>query len=190
MEPHGKTSAQTAWRTVLASSGRHSKRAYATIAISGDIAENGVLITTPRRLDRGANEWRKSVSNRYVLSACLLASLAVTPAFAANTFQDTCSEIHFAYDGNNATIKAVCLRANGTANPTSLTLQGISNQNGKLTQGTGASTFQQSCGNIQILVNNGPNVSLSALCRTTSGSSVATSLSLNNISNNNGTLQQ
>jgi CVNH domain len=130
------------------------------------------------------------VSNRYVFSACLLASLAVSPAFAENTFQNTCSEIRFAYDGNNATIKAVCLRANGTANPTSLTLQGISNQNGKLTQGTGASTFQQSCGNIQILVNNGPNATLSALCRTTSGSSVATSLSLNNISNNNGNLQQ
>ena len=127
---------------------------------------------------------------RYLLPACLLAGIAVTPALAENTFQNTCSEIHFAYDGNNATLKAVCLRANGTANPTSLTLQGISNQNGKLTQGTGASTFQQSCGNIQILVNNGPVVTLSALCRTTSSSSVATSLSLNNISNNNGTLAQ
>jgi hypothetical protein len=71
-----------------------------------------------------------------------------------------------------------------------LTLQGISNQNGKLTQGTGASTFQQSCGNIQILINNGPNISLSALCRTTNGSSVATSQSLNNIANSNGTLVQ
>jgi hypothetical protein len=188
MERHGKTSARMALRMFSASSSRHPKRAYATITTSGDDTENGVLITPLPH--RGANEWRKSVSNRYVFSACLLASLAVSPAFAENTFQNTCSEIRFAYDGNNATIKAMCLRANGTANATSLTLQGISNQNGKLTQGTGPSTFQQSCGNIQILVNNGPNATLSALCRTTSGSSVATSLSLNNISNNNGNLQQ
>ena len=127
---------------------------------------------------------------RYLLPACLLAGIAATPALAANTFQNTCSEIRFAYSGNNATLQAVCLRADGTANATSLTLQGISNQNGKLTQGTGPSTFQQSCGNILILINNSPNATLSALCRTTSGSSVATSLSLNNISNNNGTLVQ
>ncbi len=87
-------------------------------------------------------------------------------------------------------MQAVCLRANGTPNATTLTLQGISNQNGKLTQGSGPSTFQQSCGNIQILVGNGPNVTLSALCRTTSGSSDATSLWLNNIANNNGNLVQ
>jgi CVNH domain len=77
----------------------------------------------------------------------------------------------------------------GTPNPTSLILQGISNQNGTLTHGAGASSFQQSCGNIQILVT-GPNTLLSAICRTTSGSSNSTSLSLDNISNNNGTLAQ
>jgi hypothetical protein len=68
-------------------------------------------------------------------------------------------------------------------------LQGISNQNGTLTQGSGASTFQQSCGNIQIIVT-GPNLLLSAICRTSSGGSNSTSLSLDNISNNNGTLAQ
>ena len=77
----------------------------------------------------------------------------------------------------------------GTPNPTSLILQGISNQNGKLTHGSGNSTFQMSCGNIQILVD-GPSVTLSAICRTTSGSATPTSLSLNNISNNNGNLVQ
>jgi CVNH domain len=116
-------------------------------------------------------------------------ALAATPALADNTFQNTCSNITFAYSGNNASLQAVCLRANGTPNHSVLILQGISNQNGKLTQGTGASTFQQSCGYIQIIVN-GPDVELSALCRTTSGSSNPTSLSLNNISNNNGNLQQ
>ena len=42
----------------------------------------------------------------------------------------------------------------------------------------------------QIIIITGPNALLSALCRTISGSSNSTSLSLNNISNDNGTLQQ
>lgn len=125
---------------------------------------------------------------RSLLAGCVLA-IAVTPAFAENTYQNTCSEIRFAYSGNKATIQAVCLKADGTTNATSLTLQGISNQNGKLVQGSGAATFQQSCGTIQILVN-GPNTLLSALCRLTDGRSQPTSLSLNNISNNNGNLAQ
>lgn len=119
--------------------------------------------------------------------ACALMTVAAGPAFATTTFQNTCSNISFVYSGNNAAISAVCLRANGTPNPTTLVLQGISNQNGILTQGSGASTFQQSCGNIQIIIT-GPNALLSAMCRTTSGSSNSTSLSLSNINNNNGTL--
>jgi hypothetical protein len=114
---------------------------------------------------------------------------ATTPALAANTYQNTCSNIAVAYSGNNASLQAICLRADGTPNPSSLMLQGISNQNGTLTQGSGASTFQQSCGNIQIIVT-GPNSLLSAICRTSSGSSNSTSLLLDNISNNNGTLAQ
>jgi len=131
-----------------------------------------------------------TLTNRYLVCAAALACFAAMPASAANTFQNTCSEIHFAYSGNNATLQAVCLRANGTPKATSLVLQGISNQNGKLTQGSGPSTFQMTCGNILILVDNGPNVSLSAICRMTNGSSIATSLSLNNIANNNGNLVQ
>ena len=124
-----------------------------------------------------------------LLIACALMTAASGPAFATTSFQNTCSNISFVYSGNNAAISAVCLRAKGTPNQTTLVLQGISNQNGILTQGGGASTFQQSCGNIQILIT-GPNALLSALCRTTSGSSNSTSLSLNNIANNNGTLVQ
>ena len=122
------------------------------------------------------------------LTAGLLVA-AATPSLAANTYQNTCSNIAFAYSGNNASLQAVCLRADGTPNPSSLMLQGISNQNGTLTQGSGVSTFQQSCGNIQIIVT-GPNTLLSAICRTSSGGSNSTSLSLDNISNNNGTLAQ
>lgn len=114
---------------------------------------------------------------------------AVAPSFAASSFMNTCSNIGFIYSGNNAALQAVCLRANGTPNPSTLILQGISNQNGKLVQGSGPATFQQSCGNIQIIIT-GPNALLSALCRTTSGSSNSTSLPLNNISNNNGNLTQ
>ena len=127
---------------------------------------------------------------RILFSACVLTAAGASPAFAASTFQNTCSEIHFAYSGNSATLKAVCLKANGSANASMLTLQGISNQNGSLTQGSGASTFQQSCGNIQIVVKSSSDVILTALCRTTSGASNATSLPLNNISNNNGNLTQ
>jgi hypothetical protein len=129
------------------------------------------------------------LTNRYLASAFVLASIAATPALAANTFQNSCSEIQFVYSGNSAALQAVCLHANGTPNASKLVLQGISNQNGKLTQGSGPSTFQQSCGNIQILVD-GPNVTLSAICRMTNGSSTPTSLSLNNIANNNGNLVQ
>jgi hypothetical protein len=126
----------------------------------------------------------------HLRAAVIFASLAATPAFAANTFQNTCSEIHFAYQGNNPTVQAVCLKVDGSPSPTSLVLQGISNQNGQLTQGTGPSTFQKSCGNILVSVGNGSAVTLSAICRHTNGSSEPTSLPLNNIGNNNGNLFQ
>jgi len=79
----------------------------------------------------------------------------------------------------------VCPTVDGTANATSLTLQGI----GKSVQGSGPGTFQQSCGTITIEVD-GPFVTLSALCRATNGQSNSTSLSLDNISNDNGSLRQ
>lgn len=127
---------------------------------------------------------------KIALLATAVTAVLATPAFAANTYQNSCSNIGFAYSGNDAALTAVCLRADGTPNATKLILQGISNQTGKLTQGSGPSTFQKSCGNIQIITGNSPNTTLSALCRTSSGSSIATSLSLNNIANNSGNLVQ
>lgn len=124
------------------------------------------------------------------LCCVMAAGVAASPSFASSSFQNTCSQINFAYSGNSPTLTAVCLTADGTAKPASLTLQGISNQNGSLTQGSGASSFQQSCGNIQITANSSSAVTLSALCRTESGSSNPTSLPLNNIANNNGSLTQ
>src|SRR5215475_12872433 len=116
---------------------------------------------------------------RILFTGCLLAA-AVSPALAESTFPNTCSQIEFAYAGKDATIKAVCLRADGSPNATSLVLQGISNENGMLKQGTGNSTFQQSCGNIRVIAS-GTNVLLSAQCRTVSGMSTPTSLPLNGI---------
>jgi hypothetical protein len=121
---------------------------------------------------------------------CAVLVAAISPALADSTFPNTCSEIAFAYDASsNATVKAVCLRTDGSANPTSLQLQGISNENGQLKQGSGPATFQKSCGNIRIIAN-GSGVLLSAQCRNTAGMSIPTSLSLNGIDNNNGKLEQ
>ena len=113
---------------------------------------------------------------------------AASPAAAASGFQNTCSNISFAYNAASAAVvNAMCLRADGSANGTSLVLNGISNQNGNLTVGGGASTFQKSCGNIQITAN-AQGATLSALCRNSGGGSNATSIPLNNIGNNNGNL--
>jgi hypothetical protein len=116
--------------------------------------------------------------------------VVATPACATNTMQDTCSEIRFAYsDNGEATIKAVCLSANGMPHATSVVLQGIANHNGKLTQESGPSSFQKSCGNIEVTID-GQNVTLMARCRATNGSVVPTSLPLDKLNNNNGTLIQ
>mgnify|MGYP000026495217 CR=1 FL=1 len=126
------------------------------------------------------------------LAAAAVGSTAMigiaTPAAAASGFQNTCSNISFAYvSGSQAALNAMCLKADGSANGSSLILKGIGNNNGVLVQGGGASTFQKSCGNIQITAN-AQGATLSALCRDGGGNSRATSLPLNNIGNNNGNL--
>jgi len=121
------------------------------------------------------------------LTTVLLAVTASAAIAANSTFQQTCSNITFVYSGNSAALQATCLRANGTPNPTSLIIKGISNQNGRLTTSGGASTFQQSCGNIQISVTPGA-ATLSAFCRTSSGASNSTTIPLDDINNNNGNL--
>jgi hypothetical protein len=126
---------------------------------------------------------------RSLLCGGVLLAAAMSPALAQNSFQNTCSEFRFAYSGSNPTFQAVCLKTDGTPNATSLTLEGIQNDNGILKQGTGASEFQKSCGSIQILVD-GPDVTLAALCKSRSGQHNSTSLPLNNISNDNGKLVQ
>jgi CVNH domain len=125
---------------------------------------------------------------KYVVVSALVL-LVATSAFAASGFQNSCSQTMFVYNGNGQPVlQATCLRSNGSANPTSLVITGISNQNGKLTASGGASSFQQSCGNIMIQVVNSSSVNLTALCRASNGSSMQSSIALNNIGNNNGTL--
>jgi len=125
-----------------------------------------------------------------VPALALAALLAASPASANSTFPYTCSNTSFQWSAaGQASIASTCLQANGQPHATSLVLQGISNQNGHLTQGSGASTFQQSCGSIRIDVD-GPAVTLSAYCRMSNGSSTSSSLPLNNIGNNNGNLVQ
>ena len=117
--------------------------------------------------------------------------LVAVPMFAqSSSFQDTCSGITFGYGtgGNGAMLNAWCLQANGVAKQSSLAIRGIGNSNGTLVaSGTGASTFQQSCGNIQISAN-ASGATLSALCRTSAGSINASSVPLTGIKNNNGNL--
>jgi hypothetical protein len=125
-------------------------------------------------------------ASAFALTAALLAS----PASANSSFPYTCSNTSFQWSASGqATIASTCLQSNGMPHATSLVLMGISNVNGKLTQGTGASSFQQSCGSIMISTN-GPIVTLNAYCRTSSGSANSTSLSINNVGNNNGNLVQ
>lgn len=121
--------------------------------------------------------------------AAAIALIVAGPAFAASTFQQTCSNITFKYGGGGqAMLEAMCLRADGSANATSVAIQGIGNQNGTLTHGSGDSSFQKSCGDISIAVKDANTVNLTALCRTSSGSSNSASIGLDGIKNNNGSL--
>jgi hypothetical protein len=162
------------------------------VLIRVDLAIDSVCPLLIRKDTVRSGRWKKlgETMFKYILPlACLFGVAGGSSAFAASDFPNSCSQIAFAYSGNAPTISAVCLRANGTANPTSLTIQGIGNQNGVLTTVGGASTFQSSCGNIEVAVD-GTNVKLTGYCRNSSGASAPSSIPLNNIRNNNGVLSQ
>lgn len=129
------------------------------------------------------------MQKKTLIVALVLIAAAVVGVSAQekSSFQFTCSNIDFAYAGSDAALVAVCLRRDGTPNKTKVLIKGIGNQDGKLVQGGGASSFQKSCGNIQVEVD-GPYVTLSALCRTISGSFNETSIPLDGISNQDGNL--
>src|SRR6202453_4083179 len=94
-----------------------------------------------------------AMSATAIRRVAMLAALTATPAFAGNsTFQQTCSNIDFAYSGDERAIEATRLRGSGAPNMRSLVLTAISSQSGNLTQGGGAGSFQESCGNSEIRV--------------------------------------
>ena len=117
-------------------------------------------------------------------AATLLSAIAASPVMADSIYQNTCSNTGFVYAGHDAALSGTCLRRDGNPNKTTLVIQGVSNNDGILTLGTGASTFQKSCGSIRILKDG----IIYATCRMTNGQSNSTSLVLPDISNNNGKL--
>ena len=125
--------------------------------------------------------------------ATAILALVSTSALAgshsgASTFQNTCSNIAFQYGADgSAQITAVCLKANGMPNQTSIAMPPIGNNNGKLEMGGNAATFQMSCGSI-MLETEIDEVTLFANCRTTSGSFNETSIAIPGINNTDGTL--
>lgn len=129
-----------------------------------------------------------TIASLFVMSAAGPAT-AQTPAPAQNTYQNSCSNIIFVFVNNAPALRATCRKSNNTYNTSTLPLVGIANNNATLTQGSGPSTFQSTCGNIQILVD-GPVTTLSAICLNKDKSAQPASLSLNGISNNNGNLKK
>jgi len=127
---------------------------------------------------------RKTIAATIIV---LAAGAAHAGGHNASTFQNSCSQIEFAYAGNDATINAVCLTANGSAVQASTAILGISNQNGVLTASGGVSSFQQSCGNIRLELQS-DGVSLTANCRQSNGNIQPSAIDLNGINNNNGAL--
>ena len=128
------------------------------------------------------------IKGKWILSLVALFAVSVTAVFASSTFQNSCSNIEFIYEGNAPAISASCLKTNGSVKHTTLVIEGITNRNGQLKPAPGASTFQQSCGNINVEVVDASTVNLTALCRRTDGKSVESEISLDNISNENGNL--
>ncbi|MDH5179597.1 MAG: CVNH domain-containing protein [Gammaproteobacteria bacterium] len=124
-----------------------------------------------------------------IMSIVIGLSMYASASFADSNFQNSCSNLKMAYIRGNAVLEATCLKADGSPNFSSIILVGIANNNGKLTNiGKSPSNFQKSCGNINIEVVNTQKVNITAFCRTQSGSSQNTKISLDGISNKDGNL--
>ncbi len=116
--------------------------------------------------------------------AALLGAVLAAPAMAESSYQNTCSNTGFVFSGADAALTGTCLRRDGSPNKTTLIIKGVSNKDGILTQGEGASSFQKSCGSIQI-----KRGVLSANCRMRNAMFRASSLVLPDIANINGELK-
>ncbi|MBL3572437.1 CVNH domain-containing protein [Rhodovulum sulfidophilum] len=124
----------------------------------------------------------------FLVSSALV--ISATAAFAADpsSFQNARFNIAFHYtDDGGAEIAATCLTADGMPHDTSITMPGIGNDNGSLVIEGGSASFQKSCGSI-MLHPSIDGVELTASCRKTDGSFEDASISIDGISNENGTL--
>lgn len=104
-----------------------------------------------------------------------------TNAQGASSFADSCTNISI----NNGKLLATCKTKNGSNQNTSLTIQGVYNNNGQLVQGdiSKASTFNQTCTDVSI-----DGDELSAYCRQHNGESRRSAVRLGGIHNNDGKL--
>lgn len=125
----------------------------------------------------------KSIAVSAILTLC--SPLAWS---ASSSFQNSCSNIKWSVSENGLRVSAQCQTQNGAYNATSILVRGLSNENGRLVITPGESTsFQHSCRSINI--NPYTNqVTLSAICKTRTGSDNQTDIELTNIENRNGKL--
>jgi hypothetical protein len=134
----------------------------------------------------------KGIAAASFVVATTVALGAVADGTGPSTFQYTCSNIRFEYANNRASVQGGRARGDVPAhgrNSRRVDAHAPGHQQSErvLQRAMGESSFQKSCGNIQITVS-GLQVMLTAMCRTMSGTSLAASLPLNGISNRNGVL--
>ncbi|WP_264580109.1 CVNH domain-containing protein, partial [Rhodovulum sulfidophilum] len=88
---------------------------------------------------------------------------------------------------SGAEIAATCLTSDGMPNDTSIAMPGIGNDNGSLVMEGSSASFRKSCCSI-MLHPSIDRVELTASCRKTDGSFEDASISIDGISNEDGTL--
>jgi hypothetical protein len=125
----------------------------------------------------------------------LILMISCKPAYADDsTFQNTCRNIILSFINltepeDGVLLKANCQNEQGEELATEIELTGIDNKNGKLTVSPQyvdrQSTFQLTCDNIAFTPNDNQ---LFARCKKEDDSFEETSVRLQDISNNNGTL--
>ena len=122
------------------------------------------------------------------MSALLSLALMAPAQAAPSTFQNSCRNIELHTDSDEVAIHAECRTRNGDYNATAIELLGISNEYGTLRgRGDSASSFQNSCRNVQIRFN-AQDVDIAAICEDGKGGEKNTSISLQDIENNDGNL--
>lgn len=127
------------------------------------------------------------------LTTAALAALAMTmlsaPASAASSsFQNSCRNIKLHSNDGGAWISAECRTRNGNFTPSTITINGLVNNDGRLQGRSGEPTsYHKSCKNRKISWNK-EKVSISAVCRTRDGNERNTSIELLNIENRDGKL--